>query len=182
MSPFNPPPNLSSRASTTFPPVRAFSHTWKYNTRGVSDNCISRLVTALGGGTISVTLCAVVLQPRKLRGFVPECYLGAFNRKGGARGRFREIGALANVQILRALYTRENWMPYSRDEREIGALALRSRLTLDACRELIVISTTIRFMLSALEIILVYFSPNRLISQRASCVQNSFSILTHSVE
>lgn len=88
----------------------------------MSDNCISRLVTALGGGTISVTLCAIVPQPRELRGSVPECYyLGAFNREGGARGRFREIGALANVRILRVLYTRENWMPYSRDKHEIGA-------------------------------------------------------------
>lgn len=103
-----PPANLSSRASTTFAPVRVSSHTWKYNTRGVSDNCISRLVTALGGGAISVTLCAVVLQPRELRSFVPECYLGAFNRKGGARGRFRRNWrAGERTDFKSALYARK---------------------------------------------------------------------------
>lgn len=63
----------------------------------MSDNCISRLVTALGGGTISVTLYAVVLQPRgplqlASRSSRIVIIWPGFNRKGGTRGRFREIG------------------------------------------------------------------------------------------
>lgn len=99
-------------ASTNFPPFRLL-RTPENIARAVSDNCISRLVTALGGGTISVTLYAVVLQHRglcysaRLASLIPNCYyLARFNRKGGTRGRFREIGA-SGMWILSALNARK---------------------------------------------------------------------------
>lgn len=109
--------------------------------RTVSDNCISRLATALVVVQFPLHCARLYFSPVDYTLLPPsrssECYyFGAFNRKGGVRGQFREIGAstAADFKCLK----RERIKNLIRDENEDAAqrqTEAQLRLLFNICKK-----------------------------------------------